>query len=123
MERVNAYKVKQNPANFKKKHREETRKWGGNKKAATESDLNDQALPQTVTNSPVTRKQSLEKALKRVKNVLPGSPSKKKIVKELAESMGIIAKTTNTRNTSTSHDIVDQVQTFFFYHNLNTRFN
>ena len=85
-----------------------------NKKAATESNLNDQALPQTATNSPVMHKQSLQKALKRVKNVVPGSPSKKKIVvKKLAESMWIIAKTTNACNNSSSHDIVVQVQTFY----------
>ena len=35
IERVNAYKVKQNLANFKKKHMEATRKQSENKKAAT----------------------------------------------------------------------------------------
>ena len=39
IERVNAYKVKQNLANFKKKHMEATRKQSENKKAATESNL------------------------------------------------------------------------------------
>ena len=114
IERVNAHKVKKKNSNFEEKHREATRKWRENKKAATESNLNNQALPQTATNSPVIHKQSLGKALKHVKNVLPGSPSKKKIVvKKLAESMGTIAKTTKAHNTSTPHDIVDQVQTFY----------
>ena len=82
IKRVNTYKIKQNPANFKKKHREATRKWRENKIAATESNLNDQILPQTATNSPVMHKQSLRKALKRVKNVLPGSPSKRNCCKK-----------------------------------------
>ena len=66
IEIVNAYKVKQNPANLKKKHQEATRKWRANEKAATESNLNDQALPQTASNSPVMRKQSHGKALKQI---------------------------------------------------------
>ena len=88
--------------------REATRKWRKYKKATTDSNLNDQTLPQTKTNSPVMHKQSLGKAL----NDLPGSPLKKN-VKKLTESMGVIAKTTKARNTSTLHYIVDQVQTFY----------
>ena len=55
-------------------------------------------------------KQSFGKSLKHAKTALPGTSSKKKIaVKKPAESMTIIAKTTKTGNTSTPHDIVDQV--------------
>lgn len=66
--------TKQNPANFKIKHREATRKWGKNKIADTESNFNDQTLSQTATNSPAMHKQLLGKALKHVNNVWLGSP-------------------------------------------------
>ena len=49
-----------------------------NEIAATESNLNDQTLPQTETKSPVMRKQSLGKA-EYVNNVLPGSLPKRKM--------------------------------------------
>ena len=68
---------------MKTKHKETTRKCRENKKIATDSNLNDQTLPQTVANSPVMQKQSLRKALKFVKIVLTGSPSKKNVVKNL----------------------------------------
>ena len=45
-------------------------------------------------------KQVLRKFLKHVKNALPGSPLKKENYKKPAKSMGIIAKTTKTCDTS-----------------------
>ena len=58
--------------------REATRKWRKYKKATSESNLNDQTLPQTKTNSPVMHTQSHGKAL----NDLPGSSLKKKKCKK-----------------------------------------
>ena len=52
IKQINAYEVKQNPINFKKKHRETTRKWKENKITDTESNFNDQTLSQIATNSP-----------------------------------------------------------------------
>ena len=75
------YKRKQNSSAFKNTHRDKTKRRRENKKALCN------VLSLSPTAPPTTKMsvQSLGKALRRLKTVLPASPSKKKIVLLLSQ--------------------------------------
>ena len=92
LDRVNAFKRKQNKTKFCAKHRDATHRWREGKRVNNDNQTNHTPLESSESTKIMSR-QSLGKAMKRLKRVLPKSPSKHQyVIRTLAESMTIVGK-------------------------------
>lgn len=110
LDRVNNYKRKQNEKSFKAKHRLATNRWRENKRAM-ESEQN----PPLQSDVSAMSRQSLGKAMKKVRNALPKSPRKSKaVVRALATSLDLMKSTTNHGNGHCiDNEICEKIKNFY----------
>ena len=113
LDRVNAYKKKQNEKTFKAKHRQATSRWRENKRQLERENNPELENNPMVVDVSFMSRQSLGKAMKKVKNSLPKSPRKKKaVVQALATSMNLMQQ---KRQTSQGLDLklIETIKAFY----------
>ena len=109
----NAHKRKQNKTEFYAKHRDATRQWREGKRINNDNQKNHTPL-ESSNSIKIMSCQSLGKAMKRLKRVLPKSPSKHQyVVRTLAESMTIVEKENVRVQAGLSQENVDKVKDFY----------
>ena len=97
LDRVNAYKKRQNQTTFKAKHREATARWRESQREKEKESNPSLAQSPMIVDVSLMSKQSLGKAMKKVKNALPQSPRRKKVVvRALAASLDPIQQKRKT---------------------------
>ena len=113
LDRLNAYNRKQNKTEFHAKHRDATHRWREGKRINNDNQTNH--TPSEFSKSTkIMSHQSLGKATKRLKRVLPKSLSKRQyVVRTLAESMTIVQKEKVRVQAGLSQETVDKVKDFY----------
>ena len=113
LDRVNANKKRQNQTTFKAKHREATARWQESKRKKEKESNPSLVQSPMIVDLSLMSKQSLGKAMRKVKNALLQSPRRKKVVvRALAASLDLIQQ-----KRKTSHGLeqchIDTVQAFY----------
>ena len=112
LDQVNAYKRKQNKTEFHVEHRNANRQWREAKRINNDNQTN-HTPSESSKSTKIMSSQSLGKAMKRLKRVLPKSPSNHQyVVRTLAESMTIVEKEKVRVQAGLSQETVNKVKDF-----------
>ena len=112
LDQVNSYKRKQNKTEFHVEHRDANRQWREAKGINNDNQTN-HTPSESSKSTKIMPSQSLGKAMKRLKRVLPKSPSNHQyVVRTLAESMTIVEKEKVRVQAGLSQETVNKVKDF-----------